>query len=366
MRIEMLLNLNDKSWNEFFIGGKEGVFKISSTSSGIDKNKLEIAEIGLEALIPYVTRTDVQNGINMFITNKQNAKFKSDEGGVITIGLDTQTIFYQPHRFYTGQNIQILRHSKLNAWTSCFLIPLLKVQMEKFNWGGNGATLGRLFRTKIMLPVNDRGEPDFAYMEQYTKEILERKKVESVDYCKQELAKLKYKQIKSLLDKKWDEFFIEDIAEVKPGKRLTKADMIDGDKPFIGSSDSNNGVTGFVSNANSSEDSNVLGVNYNGSVVENFYHPYKAIFSDDVKRLSLKDIEGNKHLYLFIKNSILMQKSKYQYAYKFNEKRLKRQKIMLPINDCGNPDYEYMQQYMINLEFSKRKQYLSYLDSSAG
>ena len=34
-----------------------------------------------------------------------------------------------------------------------------------------------------------------------------------------------------------------------------------------------NGITNFVSNSNDSLDSNVLGVNYNGSIVENFYHP---------------------------------------------------------------------------------------------
>ena len=44
-----------------------------------------------------------------------------------------------------------------------------------------------------------------------------------------------------------------------------------------------------VSNTNNSLDRNVLGVNYNGSVVENFYHPYEAIFSDDVKRIHWQD-----------------------------------------------------------------------------
>ena len=50
--------------------------------------------------------------------------------------------------------------------------------------------------------------------------------------------------------------------------------MIKGQKPFIGASDSNNGVTAFVKNTNTSEDRNVLGVNYNGSVVENFYQMF--------------------------------------------------------------------------------------------
>ena len=116
--------------------------------------------------------------------------------------------------------------------------------------------------------------------------------------------------------------------------------------PFIGSTDSNNGITAWVSNKNSSLDKNVLGVNYNGSVVENFYHPYAAIFSDDVKRLHLINHADDKYILLFIKNLILQQKIKFQYGYKFNAGRMERQKIMLPVNDDGEPDFEYMERYM--------------------
>ena len=56
----------------------------------------------------------------------------------------------------------------------------------------------------------------------------------------------------NLADAEWHEFFIEDIAETKSGVRLTKADMTTGVKPFIGSTDSNNGITNFVSDSKSS------------------------------------------------------------------------------------------------------------------
>ena len=82
-------------WKEFFIGGEEGLFDISSTQSGIDKNKLNLNE----GKIPYITRSDVDNGINLFITEDQNPQFKIDEGNVISIGLDTQTVFYQENSF---------------------------------------------------------------------------------------------------------------------------------------------------------------------------------------------------------------------------------------------------------------------------
>ena len=164
----------------------------------------------------------------------------------------------------------------------------------------------------------------------------------------------------NLADAEWHEFFIEDIAEIKSGVRLTKADMTTGVKPFIGSTDSNNGITNFVSDSNRSEDSNVLGVNYNGSVVENFYHPYTAIFSDDVKRLSLKNAAGNKYHYLSLKNSILKQKSKYQYSYKFNEKRLSRQKVMLPLGDGGLPNWQLMESYTKAFMEKKKAKYIDF------
>ena len=87
----------------------------------------------------------------------------------ITVGLDTQTAFYQENSFYTGQNIQVLRNDKLNAVNAKFLVPLIKNTLSIFSWGGNGATLTRLRRSKIMLPVDENHQPDFSYMESYMK-----------------------------------------------------------------------------------------------------------------------------------------------------------------------------------------------------
>lgn len=144
-------------------------------------------------------------------------------------------------------------------------------------------------------------------------------------------------------NERWKAFSIENLFVVKSGIRLTKKDMKAGNLPFIGATDRSNGITNFVGNTNNSLDQNVLGVNYNGSVVENFYHQYSAVFSDDVKRLSLKNLTGNKYIYLFIKTMILQQKNKYMYAYKFNTKRMNKQKIMLPVDREDNPDWEYIE-----------------------
>ena len=163
-------------------------------------------------------------------------------------------------------------------------------------------------------------------------------------------------------DREWEVFTLEDIFDILPGKRLEKRNMIAGDRPFIGASDSNNGLTACCGNVNESLDKNVLGINYNGSVCEAFYHAYECIFSDDVKRFHLKHHEDNKLVLLFMGVVIRQQKVKYQYAYKFNEQRMRRQVIMLPVTDEGQPDYQFMGDYIRELTMEKKKQYRRYVE----
>lgn len=109
-------------------------------------------------------------------------------------------------------------------------------------------------------------------------------------------------------------------------------------------------------------DKNVLGVNYNGAPCVAFYHPYECIFSDDVKRLHLKHHKDNKFVLLFMTAVFKQQRSKYTYGYKFKAARMLRQELLLPINDQGNPDYAYMEQYAKNLMIKKYEQYLEFLN----
>jgi len=86
---------------------------------------------------------------------------------VITIGLDTQTVFYQPTAFYTGQNIQVIRHEKLDKYNAMFLVVAIKKLVERFSWGSYGATLTRLRKSRIYLPANENGDIDFEYMSSF-------------------------------------------------------------------------------------------------------------------------------------------------------------------------------------------------------
>ena len=172
--------LDEKKWLKFNAFGYNGILDIATTSSSVDKIRLRDND-GMK-ILPYITRTDKNNGIALFV-DEENLVFNYDEGCCITVGLDTQTAFWQPSRFITGQNIQIITGDILNEYVALFLIPLIKKQMEaKFNWGGNGATLGRMLRLELLLPIDKAGDPDYAYMEQYSKNMMLSKYKEYLAY----------------------------------------------------------------------------------------------------------------------------------------------------------------------------------------
>lgn len=137
---------------------------MKASQAWYDKNKVKKSD----GQYSYVSRSGSTNGLEGVI-GKQDRD--PNAGNAITIGVDTQTVGYQPVPFYTSQNIQVLRHPRLNASSSTVLITVVETQLRKFSWGGNGATLGRLKATRIMVPVttNDDGDDvvDWDGIDQY-------------------------------------------------------------------------------------------------------------------------------------------------------------------------------------------------------
>ena len=309
---------------------------------------------------PYISSTSENNGVDAFIGNNTGVRKFEDVLTLANSGSVGST-FYQQFEFVASDHVTALKSENADKYAYLFLSTVVKRLEEKYSFNRE-INDTRIKREKIILPADKQGNPDFQYMSDFVKKLELDKVQEVLEYI------YIYIRMMTILEEKvceisWKDFWIEDVCEIKSGIRLTKANQEIGLRPFVGASDSDNGVTAFVSNKNKSLDANVLGVNYNGSVVENFYHPYEAIFSDDVKRLKWKDeIYGNKYTYLFLKQMILSQKIKYAYGYKFNGERMKRQKIMLPVAETGLPDYDYMKSYMQKQELEQIFKILNYLN----
>ena len=343
------MNLDDRKWEPFFI---TDIFpkKYIKRGKRLTKNNHS------KGNTPYISSTAMNNGVDNFIEASDKMRVYKKCLSVANSG-SVGSSFYEPFEFVASDHVTHLENSDFDEYVYLFIATMTSRWSEKYNFNRE-INDKRISREIILLPVNDSGDPDYDFMRAYIKDIFSKQSNNGVSFIKKISESLQYVKIPNLNEKKWGKFTINYIFKILSGKRLEKHNMTSGDRPFIGSTDSNNGITNFISNTNSSLDKNVLGVNYNGSVVENFYHPYECIFSDDVKRLHLRHYPDNEFVLLFFKTIILQQKQKYMYAYKFNGNRMKRQYIMVPVNSECNPDYEYMEQYMKNMMWVQCKKYL--------
>jgi hypothetical protein len=81
-------------------------------------------------------------------------------------------------------------HKYLDVNSALVLSAVIKEQMSKFSWGGNGATLGRLQKTRIMVPMTTCAEGkqvlDWKEMTRYGRAL--RVKVERTSFANTQIA----------------------------------------------------------------------------------------------------------------------------------------------------------------------------------
>lgn len=326
--------LTDVEWGEFFV---------SDVFDTVQRGKRLTKVNQIDGEIPYISSTALNNGVDNFIGNTEKVR-KSDNDLTLANSGSVGACFYHNYEYIASDHVTSLKLPNGSDTVYKFISVILGRLEEKYSFNRE-INDTRIKREKILLPIDKDGNPNWFYMENFIKNI-EQKQIKNVlQYLDEYIyIYIMYNHFDKANSK---EFFLSDICNINSGVRLTKANMQDGNIPFIGATDSNNGITNFVSNTNASFDKNVLGVNYNGSVVENFYHPYSCVFSDDVKRVSFKNEQGqNKYCYMFLKQMILQQKEKYRYAYKFNGDRMARQKIMMPVDENNVINYVAIEKFI--------------------
>ena len=164
----------------------------------------------------------------------------------------------------------------------------------------------------------------------------------------------------SLNDRKWKTFVFEDIFIIKRGESLYKQYMKRGDIPYISASAINNGISDYTIIAN--REANMISLAYDGSIGSTFYQNTPWFASEKIVSLKLKNHKLNRYIALFLCKTINHQKNKYNYAYKWSVGiRMNRGKILLPVNDSGEPDYLFMENYMRQIEENLLKLYQKYV-----
>ena len=349
------MQLSDREWKEFYI---KDIFitenkKQVPTGAYINKKDLIIGNV------PRITVTSKNNGVDGYWTaTDKNYRVFSNFISVSFLG----TIFYHPYKASLDMKVHCLQliNRNLNLHLSIFLISEIRKSIENASYG-NQLSSTDLPNKKIMLPIEEHGHPDYAFMEDYVKNQDNRKRREYSIYAKKVIAKLEHEEVLPLNEKEWKPFFLTELfSKIQRGKRLKTQNHLLGTMPYVSSSALCNGVDNFISNTERVRIfSDCLSLANSGSVGSSFYEPFDFVASDHITHL--KNEKFNKFHYLFIASITNRLSQKYNFNREINDMRISREKILLPVDDHGNPDYGYMEQYAKNLMLKKRKQYLDYI-----
>lgn len=357
------LSLDSRNWDTFFI---EDVAEILSGRDIYEKERLD-------GLIPYITATANNNGIGYFVANNNETL----ESNCLSVNRNGSVgyCFYHPYKALYGNDTRKLRLKKNNKYISLFISICITKQREKYGYGYKMGT-GRLKRQRILLPIDANNDPDWQFMENYMKAKEQQILKSAIKTLRKHLI------INDITQKrlvKWKSFEFTEIFIIKNGFYNKKPPCYDfGNIPFIGASDSNNGFTGFTTkeiiDSNSKTGygkneplerkifpANAICVTNNGSVGYAYYQQHEFTCTHDVNPLYLKNHTLNKYIAMFIIRCIEQQKVCFAYARKWRPKRMVKSRLLLPVNEKGNPDWKYMENYMMNIESKKIINYFKIL-----
>lgn len=307
---------------------------------GSKTTKKEILESKGPGKYPYITTKSVNNGLD------NSYDYYTEYGNVLTI--DSATVgscFYQERNFSASDHVEVLHPRFIfNQYIGLYLTTVINKNMYKYGYGRK-FNQKRIKETIISLPVDDLGQPNWIFIENYIKSLPEVKLL-NIDSRKNGNIELKSFD-------NWKTFKLDDIFEIK-GSKTTKKDFLEsigvGLYPYITTKSVNNGLDGAYDYY--TEYGNVLTID-SATVGSCFYQGKNFSASDHVEVLKPK-FDLNVYTGIFIATVINKNQYKYGYGRKFNQKRIKETLISLPANNLGEIDLEFIEKYMKSLPYSDR------------
>jgi len=342
--------LDISEWKEYKL---VDLFEIEIAKS-IDKTKLKNQYNGIN----YISRKTTNNGLELK-TNYDNYDLLNfgNTLSLTMVGEYKGTCFYQEKDFYSSQNILLLRKDNLNKNQFLFLTSLFTKKYKNENNYSDALKKQSILKETIKLPsiLNQETnlyEPDWQYMENYITNLEKDLNIQKINNTIGNIKNIKKEELDI---SEWKEYKLVDLFDIKRGNNSKNPKTI-GNIPFISSTSFNNGINNYVElNLKDIIDSNVITVANNGSVGETFYQNKVFMVSSDVSILKSKYQLFNKNIAIFLIPIIKKISIKYNYASKWSLEKMKQETIKLPskLNQETNvyePDWQYMEDYIIDLE----------------
>lgn len=310
-----------------------------------------------EGKTPYVSSTSLNNGIDGFIGNDSSVR-RFDDCLTLANSGSVGCAFYHQYTFVASDHVTKLKREGLDKHAYLFMIPIINRLSEKYSFNRE-INDERIKREKLLLPATDKGEIDFAFMSAFMKEVEHNILDTTLKVFKERVSVNKSKNWGGV---NWKNFLLRDLFPTLvagKSKGLNHIEKSDSGISYLGATNQNNGVLCFVCRDESTiQKGNCIAFIRNGEGSMG-YSVYKA---EDFIATSDMTLGYNKHLNRYIGTFITTiadrVRGKYNFGYKRSANRLFKEIITLPVDNNGSPDWEYMENYMRNIESEQILKYL--------
>ena len=329
--------IDTSKWGKFIVGE---LFDCETTKGIASKNDL------VEGNIPYVTRSAENNGKSGYCGNADRIV----KGNCITIGAEGFTAFYQENDFVAGNKVYALRHRNLNNVNALYICTVLNKLSCLYSFN-NARILDKIKQEVISLPIDNNGEPDWQYMENYMKEItkLAVKRVE----------KLKEEKIKYKIDTKgWGKFRVGDLFTVYLGDYNNPKFLTEDENgiPLVSATAINNGISGYYKKTSDLKVITKNKITWGKQCPYFYYQTTDFITGQGTYYLDVSTLSFYTNLFVCaVLNNEISQK--YDYNNCLIGKKLSEEIILLPITTKGSPDWQFMEDYMKNIMEQAEKKF---------
>jgi hypothetical protein len=295
--------------------------------SNLELNILKESKVGIN----FVSRTRKNNGVSAIIEPVEDKK--PIPANTISVALGSSSVLYsflQEKPYYSGRDVAYLTpKSKMSRQEMLYYCLCIQTNRFRYNFGRQAnKTIDNLLVPDIKdIPnwVNNTEIKDLSHLN-------EKYNIEEFD-----ISNINYK----LFD------FFEIFKFESETKHNEKKNV-----NLVSALTTNNGIKGIVS-TDTYINGNKLSISSNGIYTGTAFYQENDFVLQDSLALSLKEMELNKYIGLYLVSILNIEKYRYNYGRKSGKSRLLKEKIYLPIDKQGKPKWYFMENYIKSLPYSK-------------
>ena len=305
-----------------------------------------------EGAIPLLTAGKENQGVAAYISNAPSVYTDA-----ITVDMFGNSFFHKGN--YAGDdNIYFFINDKISDNAKLFIAAILNTDNSKIYAYKEQFRQPQADALSVSLPATSDGQPDWDYMESYMKAVMEESEKSLENLRKAEGTK------HLIAVSGWGTFRVGDLFDVSRPSSRSSQNYDEGDMPFVASGNFNNGVTAYLQpkDDNDYDEGSCITV----SAVDGYAFYQKDKFlgrggaGSSIMMLrndNLNELNG-KYICTLIRKAC----SNWEYSNIDNKDKLADIIIWLPITSTGEPDWQYMEDYMRRI-MDKSEQIISDLQT---